>query len=209
MSGVNMENGVRLYSVPLDLSLQVNHCLLFSCYVSRYFWRMDKDILTCNLYLHHPPTHNYPSIHPSFSAKAASRCIQLSESLFHVTVSLERTCAGSPEGFWCPVAPDGDRWGCFHSPSQTTLVSHAGGIVSAKSDRRSQGVHMCPQTLLWSTLWPTGNQKVLLRHLHGLGWGRGPGAKLPIWVWERVAELASIVHSYQPFFLLLWTVSFS
>ena len=27
-----------------------------------------------------------------------------------------------------------------------------------------------PQTLLWSALGPTGNQKVLLHHLRGLGW---------------------------------------
>lgn len=117
----------------------------------------------------HPPI----TIHPSICLLVQTQChiAQLSESLFHITVSLEGTLCWLSNGFWCPVAPDGDRSGRFHFHHQTTLVSHAGGIFSARSDWRSQCVHMFPQTLLWSTLSLTGSQKVLLRHLHGLGWG--------------------------------------
>ena len=69
-----------------------------------------------------------------------------------------------------------------HTHTQTIPVSCAGGIFPAKFDREVTGhaQYTFPQTLLWSALGPTGNQKVLLHHLRGLGWGRGTGAKLPI-----------------------------
>ena len=72
--------------------------------------------------------------------------------------------------------------GAFISPSQTILVSRASGIFPAKSDRKVTGhaQYTFPQTLLWSALGPTGNQKVLPHHLRGLGWGRGTGPKLAI-----------------------------
>ena len=206
MSAGNMDSGVRLYSVPVDLSLQGNHCLSFSCCVSRHFWRMDKDILTCNLYLHHPPTHNYPSFHLSFSANAVSHCTAFwisfphnSESRRDFVLALQRLLVSCGPRWWpfraLSFPPSNDpgipRWWdilceVWLEVTVRSYVPPDSAVEHTVIDRQSEGPAPSPARV-------------------GVG---GPGTQLPIWVSERVAEVASAVHSYQPLFLWLWTVSF-
>ena len=54
---------------------------------------MDKDILPCNLYLHHPPTHNYPSKHPS----VCSSIFLLAQEQHHIAYSFLNLFSGEPE----------------------------------------------------------------------------------------------------------------